>query len=580
MARKLLKRKRSISLLKKLKTVNYTKTSLGQWALTHLTKKHGSNNFINYPYKTHSNKFLHRTQLLNAVCGGFSLFSSSNTVFKQTSKNNLHANLLQDNLVKTKSNSKFAPLSALYPVNTEKSQASSLLDHLPVYPHKSKNQVISLQNPPFFSADVLQTENSRKDRVKKKQTADLSWPVYNLKYKTYKRYAVSSTSGNDRGDVLADLRSFTYTNNWKHIYSLDQLMCHQYDGQFRRRISHHKAKLIEKQKLKTLYGTLSKRQKKIDGVHTLSRSFETRLDVACKRVFVFTTLRNAQHWISLGRILVNSKVIKSPSYTLQPGDFLQIDKTHQQQYKTNFLSLFYKFNKESKYVQGARLLSRWKEWATLYNSLSLHQKTVNLTCLRVLKDKVFFKDQRGEKKTGSANAANAASGKEKTRGKGKVLRENRFYEKKGMNTWPDKAIQSFWYLSGRSALNCLSYSDKKQQTQGLIFSFCINLFRELSFQKRSRAIRSLHWKAVYRKRILLFSRWLLSSQPLVRDGLYSLRWHRAFIRKKSGWVRGCHRHLSVQKPLHFETSYKKLCALYLYPPQRIAWPCMINFKNT
>ena len=493
MARKLLKRKRLASqVVKKLKTLKRTKTSLGHWASTQLSKMHTQENLIPYPRffeQTCYNKFLHRNQLLNQVIA------------------------FPGGLTKT---------------------TPSLQNHV------DKIKVVTLK---------LETDkNKDRDRLKHPKDKTIShWPLYNLRYKTHKHY--------NKNKVALKVPS---TGNWKHIYSLDQLMCHQFDGKFRRRISHHKARLIEKQKLKTLYGTLSKKQSRqaTRGLHTLSRSFETRLDVALKKTFVFTTLRNAQHWISLGRILVNHRVIKSSSYILQPGDLLSIDKTHSLTYKTLFLNAFYKTNKESKYLQGAWLLRRWKEWATLYNSLGLHHK-----------------HQQSKNTSWPDNLLKRI--------------------KKG-TPWPDKNIQYFWYLSGRSALKCLekkesyeqgyeqrynNHNVSKSRDTRARFGFCRNLFRELSFQKRSTATsRWLRWKSLYRKRILLFSRWLLTSQPLVRDGLYFLRWHRAFIRKKSTWIRGCHRHLTMQKPLHLEVSYKKLCALYLYPPQRIAWPCMINYK--
>ena len=526
MARKLLKRRSFIAPLKKLKTVNYRKTSLGQWALMRLSQMHKCLKQIPYPEqfcKNHDNKFLHRKQLLNQLVGGFCLSSSA-----------------WANLSLKSGNTKFA----------EKGSYGQQKAHRePAFHNDGKLQDLSnlRQSTGEKPLHLIQLE---------KKTSRIGyWPCYGLKYKT-------ATSGRGLPGNVA------YGRNWKHIYSLDQLMCHQFEGQFRRRISHHKAQLMEKQKLKILYGTLSKRQSKetSNKVHpaiSLSRMFESRLDVALKRCFVFTSLRNAQHWISLGRVLVNHKVVKSPSCTLQPGDLLSIDKTQRERYKTLFLNVFYKLNKETKYMQGGKLLSRWKDWANLYNYSSLHYKNTS------------------QIKTGPADAPLKPWRTPAT----KVNAES-FQSVSG------KKLKHFWHMSGRSGLRCLQrdeqYTSKpvkpgKQNKSFSGLSFCVNLFRQLNFQKKRRLNirlpRWLHWKKVYRNRILLFSRWLLSSRPLIRDGLYFLRWHRGFIRKKSHGIRGCHRHLTMQKPLHFEVSYKKLCALYLYPPQRIAWPCMINFKN-
>ena len=159
---------------------------------------------------------------------------------------------------------------------------------------------------------------------------------------------------------------------------------------------------------------------------------------------------------------------------------------------------------------------------------------------------------------------------------------------------PDLAIQNFWYSCGRIYFKWPYKKVDAGDFKTTLPAPCLgenNLLywlrrqrwlkvRPKSFHQRfSTMPRFRHWKAIYRRRILVFSRWLLSASPLVRDGLYSLRWHRAFIRKKSTWIKASHRQCALQKALHFETSYKKLCAVYLYPPQRIVLPCMIDLRK-
>ena len=70
--------------------------------------------------------------------------------------------------------------------------------------------------------------------------------------------------------------------------------------------------------------------------------------------------------------------------------------------------------------------------------------------------------------------------------------------------------------------------------------------------------------------------WLHQRQSNVVDGLYALRWSRGFARKKSQGEKKNQWRWSCIKPLHLECSYKLGTVIFLFFPQKLAWPSSIN----
>ena len=70
--------------------------------------------------------------------------------------------------------------------------------------------------------------------------------------------------------------------------------------------------------------------------------------------------------------------------------------------------------------------------------------------------------------------------------------------------------------------------------------------------------------------------WLHQRQSNVVDGLYALRWNKGFARKKSQGEKKNQWRWSCIKPLHLECSYKLGTVIFLFFPQKLAWPASIN----
>lgn len=539
MVRKLLKRKLKLLSRKKLKTSSHGESSLGHWAIKQLLQKQNNTFLIRYPPFTAESfsvmdSHLHHKQLLSAMVNGSVFLHSVNEKWKQM-------NLSKEFPVSCLPGG--ATINALKK-NSQNSGWKGATD-------KSKNET---------PGEVRSVRSSTDPFCPPLGNGIRPWSHYKLLPLSRMRTAL--------GKKVSLVRT-----HWKSIYSFDQLMCHQYYAQFTRKHSPHKAALVELKKCSAVYGKLLKKQRReiikraqtretplnYDNIPLLMVS---RLDQAVQQCFAFKTITSAHHWISQGKITVNLRVIKSPSHLLKPGDCIAISQDHKMEYKTQLRALFHTLPRERKYVQSGRCISRWKTFATLYNNLR-SKHTQSMGTLQGYKKNVILHTSQ-DKNLSLTHSR---------------LTQNK--DKKHLHPWPDRGVANFWYATGRFPIKCLDpvvAEGLPRKVRGTkIRSW---LARHRWRRRGGRTFRGFtNWKSIYRRRIFVFSQWLLSQNALINDGLYYCRWKKAFIRKKSDAIKKLHKRLSLQKPLHFEISYKKLCAIFLYPPQKVVLPTAIDFKK-
>jgi len=101
----------------------------------------------------------------------------------------------------------------------------------------------------------------------------------------------------------------------------------------RRKLSEYAVQLAEKQKAKYIYGVLEKQFENIfdkasskKGVtgELLLQLLESRLDNTVYRLGIATTRRAARQLVVHKHILVNGEVVNIPSYTLRPGETIEV----------------------------------------------------------------------------------------------------------------------------------------------------------------------------------------------------------------------------------------------------------------
>jgi len=140
----------------------------------------------------------------------------------------------------------------------------------------------------------------------------------------------------------------------------------------KRKQSEYATQLAEKQKAKYIYGLLERqfakmfdtasRKKGITG-EVLLQMLESRLDNTVYRLGIAPTRRAARQLVLHKHILVNGDVVNISSYTLKPGDLVEVrERSKSLEVITNSLA-----------IQGAKKYN-WLEW----DNSEMTGKLVNL----------------------------------------------------------------------------------------------------------------------------------------------------------------------------------------------------------
>ncbi|MBZ4673698.1 MAG: ribosomal protein [Spirochaeta sp.] len=115
----------------------------------------------------------------------------------------------------------------------------------------------------------------------------------------------------------------------------------------RRKQSVYARQLIEKQKLRFIYGVLEKqfrriyaRAEKIEGItgENLLTLLELRFDNTIFRLGLSTTRREGRQLINHGHLKLNGKRVDIPSATLKVGDVISVQETSKQAFRLRKLT--------------------------------------------------------------------------------------------------------------------------------------------------------------------------------------------------------------------------------------------------
>ena len=99
------------------------------------------------------------------------------------------------------------------------------------------------------------------------------------------------------------------------------------------KLSNYGVQLVEKQKLRFIYGISEKQLKKaferaskLQGIHgeNILKLLESRLDNIVYRMGIASTRRAARQFVNHGHVNVNGKKVDIPSYTVKPGDVISV----------------------------------------------------------------------------------------------------------------------------------------------------------------------------------------------------------------------------------------------------------------
>ncbi|MEK7565128.1 MAG: 30S ribosomal protein S4 [Patescibacteria group bacterium] len=110
----------------------------------------------------------------------------------------------------------------------------------------------------------------------------------------------------------------------------------QHGKNIRRRLSEYGIQQAEKQKLKLIYGLREKQFKKYFDIASkksgvtpqiMMELLERRLDNVVFRLGLAPTRRASRQLVGHGHIMINSKKVSSPSYSVSPGELVDIKES-------------------------------------------------------------------------------------------------------------------------------------------------------------------------------------------------------------------------------------------------------------
>ena len=99
------------------------------------------------------------------------------------------------------------------------------------------------------------------------------------------------------------------------------------------KLSNYGVQLVEKQKIRFIYGISEKQLKKafekaskMQGIHgeNILKLLESRLDNIVYRMGIASTRRAARQFVNHGHVNVNGKKVDIPSYIVKPGDVISV----------------------------------------------------------------------------------------------------------------------------------------------------------------------------------------------------------------------------------------------------------------
>lgn len=388
------------------------------------------------------------------------------------------------------------------------------------------------------------------------------------------------------------------------------------------KIELYKKQIQEKKKLAFIYGTMSKNSVKrlVKQARNLSSAenpptrglvtlLESRLDVALFRASFFSSIPMARQWINHNKVAVNKNKVRAPNYQLKGGDCIEILSTCAPSLKEKIRQRIAKilpFRRSRRKLVTPSLIENWCSLERLLprekGNLHATANPLGFTFAEQMCPKasgrafVFSKEKTqpcvakkhfctSHKKQSTADTKSLALvEKEKVLVSPPIIENFSLIKDHLQSMWEKSEVffskekrppRSFSHsmnrvenvnLTGRAKSDPLTLSQparfpakRKEKTDG----------RDI-FDKKSRKIRTSSSKIhfVLQKGVTLFGR-LRKKEVKTLDFLNAKK---ALIQPRNRMQKIAALQISAIKPLHLEISYKLLTAIFLYSPQKVAYP--------
>lgn len=309
-----------------------------------------------------------------------------------------------------------------------------------------------------------------------------------------------------------------------------------------RRGSPFKRRLQERKKICMLYGNLQKRAlnrylKEIHRPEELLLALESRLDVVLKRSALFPSIHSARQSILQGGISVNRTKVRSPRYHCTPGDLIEVIQ------KTRNLSKasLWEQDQTKQRGQSKDYLTRFDKWLDLFAFSELLQL--------------------GDRKTGRLYSSALSYVEESMKTDSTFFRQQ---SKRG------KANNHFKVNSLQNVALCQPGFARDNLLENQRFQVDTPL---TSLKNRAITPISQEKKTLDRG---VCAGTTLDSSNLDKDFITN---HTPASQVFAGENVELERSRAIaSRPLHLEVSYRNLCVVFLYPPQRICVDISIDLS--
>lgn len=373
------------------------------------------------------------------------------------------------------------------------------------------------------------------------------------------------------------------------------------------KIELYKKQIQEKKKLAFIYGIVPKNsiKKLVKQAYNLSSVenpptkvlvalLESRLDVTLFRASFFSSVPMARQWINHNKVTVNKNKVRSPGYQLKGGDCIEVLPAFAFPLKEKIqrrIGKILPFRRSRKKLITPSLIESWCSFERVFSSEKTPQKTPSLirdkkvlAAPAAIENFSLIKDHLQSIWEKSIHSQRSWRGGNETSPAQDLSFGKRDQKSLPTLSQPTKVSRGGFSGEKPPQENFLAKT-KNKVDKGEIFSSLARdrlLPRHLSRQIDARAPLDRKWRKPLacsnrihphlQKGITLFGR-LKKEKAQALDFLNAKQ---ALVQPRNRVQRLAGLQISGMKPLHLEISYKLLTAIFLYSPQKVAYPSNLD----
>ena len=365
------------------------------------------------------------------------------------------------------------------------------------------------------------------------------------------------------------------------------------------KIELYKKQIQEKRKLAFLYGKISKNSinKLIKQAHNLSSLessaikglvtlLESRLDVVLFRASFFSSVPMARQWISHGKVTINKKKVRAPSYQLRGGDYIEVLSTCALPLKDKMrrrVTEILPFRRSRKKLVTPSLVETFCSFEKIFPKEKERFRVA--VCSSLCKQSKLNEHHGGDSL--QVSRSRVFSTQSKNNNPVKILTTPTVIEsfsqmKDHLQSIWEKSVQSSFFSNRKKDQGSSVFSSEKTTMTNGKSPITFSRSDHPSTKRRNKRDTGKVFDKKWGKTRTSFARILPALQRGVTlfgrlkkkevETLDFLNAKQVLIQPRNRMQKLAGLQVSAIKPLHLEISYRLLAAIFLYSPQKVAYP--------